>query len=95
MAPVPTPPGVLHPVNVRGIERRPLLRDNWDPGDFVERPAALALAPELQEFVKKELAPYKYPRQVEFVEKLPRTETGKIRRVELRQRELDRGSSKP
>ena len=45
---------------------------------------------ELQEHVKKELAPYKYPRQIEFVEKLPRTETGKIRRVELRQRELDR-----
>jgi acyl-coenzyme A synthetase/AMP-(fatty) acid ligase len=32
----------------------------------------------------------KYPRQIEFVEKLPRTETGKIRRVELRQRELER-----
>jgi 2-aminobenzoate-CoA ligase len=42
---------------------------------------------ELQEHVKKELAPYKYPRQIEFVEKLPRTETGKIRRVELRQQE--------
>jgi 2-aminobenzoate-CoA ligase len=52
--------------------------------------AGEALAAELQEFVKKELAPYKYPRQVEFVDKLPRTETGKIRRVELRQRELDR-----
>ena len=54
-----------------------------------------ALAAELQEFVKKELAPYKYPRKVEFVENLPRTETGKIRRVELRKRELDRGSPKP
>jgi 2-aminobenzoate-CoA ligase len=52
--------------------------------------ASDALAAELQEFVKKELAPYKYPRQIEFVERLPRTETGKIRRVELRQRELDR-----
>lgn len=57
--------------------------------------ASPALAAALQEFVKRELAPYKYPRQVEFVERLPRTETGKIRRVELRQREQDRGSPKP
>jgi 2-aminobenzoate-CoA ligase len=49
-----------------------------------------ALAHELQEHVKKELAPYKYPRQVEFVATLPRTETGKIRRVELRDQESSR-----
>ncbi|MGH7319671.1 MAG: acyl-CoA synthetase [Candidatus Rokuibacteriota bacterium] len=49
-----------------------------------------ALARELQEYVKKELAPYKYPRAVEFVAQLPRTETGKIRRVELRQQEAAR-----
>jgi len=52
--------------------------------------ASEALAKELQEHVKKELAPYKYPRQVEFVTQLPRTETGKIRRVELRQQEAAR-----
>jgi 2-aminobenzoate-CoA ligase len=45
-----------------------------------------ALVEELQEYVKKELAPYKYPRRIEFVAALPRTETGKLRRVELRQR---------
>ncbi|HLE43995.1 MAG TPA: benzoate-CoA ligase family protein [Methylomirabilota bacterium] len=49
-----------------------------------------ALAAELQEHVKKELAPYKYPRRVEFVTELPRTETGKIRRVELRRQEAAR-----
>jgi 2-aminobenzoate-CoA ligase len=49
-----------------------------------------ALVEEIQEFVKGEIAPYKYPRLVEFVDRLPRTETGKIRRVELRQRETDR-----
>jgi 2-aminobenzoate-CoA ligase len=49
-----------------------------------------ALARELQEHVKQELAPYKYPRQVEFVAELPRTETGKIRRVALRQQEAAR-----
>jgi 2-aminobenzoate-CoA ligase len=41
---------------------------------------------ELQEFVKRELAPYKYPRQIEFVESLPRTETGKLQRFKLRER---------
>jgi 2-aminobenzoate-CoA ligase len=46
------------------------------------------LAAELQEYVKAQLAPYKYPRSVEFLEALPKTETGKIRRVELRQREF-------
>jgi 2-aminobenzoate-CoA ligase len=47
-------------------------------------PPSETLAAELQEHVKRELAPYKYPRRVEFVTELPRTETGKIRRVELR-----------
>ncbi|HJU66056.1 MAG TPA: AMP-binding protein, partial [Gemmatimonadaceae bacterium] len=41
---------------------------------------------ELQEFVKAELAPYKYPRSIEFVESLPRTETGKLQRFRLRER---------
>lgn len=39
----------------------------------------------LQEHAKAELAPYKYPRAVEYVERLPRTETGKLRRFELRE----------
>ncbi len=39
----------------------------------------------LQDFVKAEIAPYKYPRAVEFVEQLPRTETGKLQRFKLRQ----------
>jgi 2-aminobenzoate-CoA ligase len=44
----------------------------------------------LQAHVKRELAPYKYPREIEFLSELPRTETGKIRRVELRERERQR-----
>ena len=40
---------------------------------------------ELQEHVKSAIAPYKYPRAVEFVEQLPKTETGKLRRFALRQ----------
>ena len=42
---------------------------------------------QLQEFVKQELAPYKYPRQIEFVPELPHTPTGKIQRFRLRQPE--------
>lgn len=45
-----------------------------------------ALKVELQEHVKKVTAPYKYPREIEFVDELPKTISGKIRRVELRQR---------
>ena len=46
-----------------------------------------SLVRELQEHVKRELAPYKYPREIEFVDALPKTETGKLRRAELRERE--------
>jgi acyl-coenzyme A synthetase/AMP-(fatty) acid ligase len=45
------------------------------------------LVRELQEHVKRVTAPYKYPREIEFVDELPKTVSGKIRRVELRQRE--------
>ncbi len=45
-----------------------------------------ALATELQEHVKATTAPYKYPRRIEFVPDLPKTISGKIRRVELRPR---------
>lgn len=46
-----------------------------------------ALSKELQDHVKAHTAPYKYPRKVEFVESLPKTISGKIRRIELRQQE--------
>ena len=49
----------------------------------VARDAASAKA--LQDFVKREIAPYKYPRHVEFVEALPRTATGKLQRFRLRE----------
>ena len=45
------------------------------------------LARELQTHVKKSTAPYKYPRVVEFVEELPKTISGKIRRVEIRRQD--------
>jgi acyl-coenzyme A synthetase/AMP-(fatty) acid ligase len=45
-----------------------------------------ALARRLQEHVKGATAPYKYPRAIEFLESLPKTVSGKIRRAELRAR---------
>lgn len=45
------------------------------------------LVQELQKHTKTLTAPYKYPRKIEFVDELPKTSSGKIRRVELRQRE--------
>lgn len=47
--------------------------------------AGEALAKELQNHVKKVTAPYKYPRVIEFVDELPKTISGKIRRVEIRE----------
>ncbi len=49
-----------------------------------------ALVTEIQEHVKTVTAPYKYPREIEFVRELPKTVSGKIRRVELRDRERNR-----
>jgi 2-aminobenzoate-CoA ligase len=47
------------------------------------------LVDELQNHVKNTLAPYKYPREIEFVDELPRTETGKIQRIKLREHEQE------
>jgi len=44
------------------------------------------LAADIQNHVKKVTAPYKYPRIIEFVETLPKTISGKIRRVEIREK---------
>jgi len=53
-----------------------VLRDGHEPSD--------ALAAELQEHVKAETAPYKYPRIVDFAAELPKTASGKVKRAELR-----------
>jgi acetyl-CoA synthetase len=45
------------------------------------------LVEELQSYMKSETAPYKYPRRIEFVDELPKTSSGKIRRIELREQE--------
>lgn len=49
-----------------------------------------ALVKELQEHVKTVTAPYKYPRIIEFVDELPKTISGKIRRVEIRNNDINK-----
>ncbi|HZO62156.1 MAG TPA: AMP-binding protein [Gaiellaceae bacterium] len=51
-----------------------------------------ALVAELQEHCKRVTAPYKYPREIEFVAELPKTRSGKIRRVDLRKLEGERAA---
>lgn len=53
--------------------------------EFAEQSSELT--EKLQSFVKDRIAPYKYPREIEFVEALPKTATGKLKRSELRGRE--------
>ena len=53
-----------------------VLRDGADPSD--------RLVAELQEHVKRETAPYKYPRRIDFADELPKTSSGKVRRALLR-----------
>jgi len=60
------------------------LKPGYEPSDEMAR--------DIQAFVKRVTAPYKYPREIEFVDELPKTVSGKIRRVELRQREIDRAT---
>ncbi len=52
--------------------------------------ASPELATALQDHVKQTTAPYKYPRKLEFVDSLPKTVSGKIRRIELREKELEK-----
>ncbi len=55
-----------------------------------DRTGGDALVKELQDHVKKTIAPYKYPRAIEFVTALPKTETGKVQRFKLRRMEEER-----
>jgi acetyl-CoA synthetase len=69
---------VAAPDELRGqvVRAVVVLREGYAPGD--------ALVRELQDHVKQETAPYKYPRLVEFAESLPKTASGKIKRAKLR-----------
>jgi 2-aminobenzoate-CoA ligase len=58
------------------VEAHVVLKEGVDASD--------ALAAQLQDFVKQQIAPYKYPRSIQFRDRLPRTETGKLQRFKLR-----------
>ena len=72
---------VAAPDSERGAVVRAIvvLREGHEPSD--------TLAAELQEHVRHETAPYKYPRIVEFADDLPKTASGKVRRALLREQE--------
>jgi acetyl-CoA synthetase len=69
------------PDEIRGqvVKATIVLAPDYYPGND-------ALKKEIQEHVKQSTAPYKYPRIVEFVQELPKTISGKIRRVEIREK---------
>jgi acetyl-CoA synthetase len=75
---------VASPDPVRGsiVKAFVILKESVRPSDD--------LIKELQDHVKTVTAPYKYPREIEFVDSLPKTPSGKIRRVELRELERKR-----
>ncbi len=80
---------VASPDPVRGeiIKACIVLAPGFEPSD--------GLAREIQEFVKKKTAPYKYPREIEFMTELPKTISGKVRRAVLRSREVERKLGRP
>jgi acyl-coenzyme A synthetase/AMP-(fatty) acid ligase len=75
---------VASPDTIRGdiVKAFVILAPGHQPSD--------QLVQDLQEHVKRVTAPYKYPREIEFTAELPKTISGKIRRVELRERERER-----
>lgn len=74
--------GVPDPVRGQIVKATIVLNKGFEPSD--------ALKKELQDHVKHATAPYKYPRVIEFVSELPKTISGKIRRVEIREREANK-----
>ncbi|HYH02383.1 MAG TPA: AMP-binding protein [Bacillota bacterium] len=71
------------PVRGQVVKATVVLAKGWEPSE--------QLIKDLQNHVKHVTAPYKYPRIVEFVKELPKTISGKIRRVEIRQNDSDKG----
>ena len=73
--------GVPDPIRGMVVKATVVLAKEW------KDKAGDTLIKELQEHVKHETAPYKYPRVIEFVDELPKTISGKIRRVEIREKD--------
>ncbi|MBP5319225.1 MAG: acetyl-CoA synthetase, partial [Paludibacteraceae bacterium] len=72
---------VPDPIRGQVVKATIVLHDDFKPK------AGPDLVKELQDYVKQVTAPYKYPRVVEFVDELPKTISGKIRRGEIREKD--------
>ena len=68
--------GTPDPIRGQVVKATIVLAKGYEPSEELKK--------DVQDYVKKQTAPYKYPRVVEFVEELPKTISGKIRRVEIR-----------
>lgn len=73
--------GVPDPIRGMVVKATVVLKDEY------KSLAGPDLIKKLQDHVKHETAPYKYPRIIEFVDELPKTISGKIRRVEIREKD--------
>lgn len=71
--------GVPDPIRGKAVKASVVLADGFKPTDELTR--------ELQNWVKRKTAPYKYPRIIDYVEELPKTVNGKIRRVAIRRKD--------
>ena len=76
------------PDTIRGnvVKAFIILAEGYEPSDELIR--------DIQDFVKNKTAPYKYPREIEFVKELPKTISGKIKRAVLRRMEVEKKSGK-
>jgi acetyl-CoA synthetase len=74
--------GVPDPIRGFNVKATIVLKKDYSPSEV--------LIKEIQEFVKANTAPYKYPRVIEFINELPKTINGKIRRVAIRNKDIPR-----
>jgi acetyl-CoA synthetase len=74
--------GVPHPIRGQIIKATVVLTKDYEPSEELKL--------EIQNHVKQVTAPYKYPRVIEFVDELPKTISGKIRRIEIRSKDQEK-----
>ena len=72
--------GVPDPIRGQLVKATIILREAYQPTDELKK--------ELQQFAKSRTAPYKYPRVIEFVDAIPKSISGKVRRVVIRNRDI-------
>ena len=77
--------GAPDPIRGQVVKATIVLTSKYQPSEELKK--------DIQNFVKKTTAPYKYPRVVEFVSELPKTISGKIRRVEIAQRDKEKAKA--